>query len=345
MTEKQIISNIPQGNIVDQRDIDILEDGIMFMYPEVLKILLQDKTTGKNILWATNDYASNGELFGEHCEIHLECITGLFATAIQPRAAKPKDVQMMRIKKKAEVFTPCWICNLQNNQIDNAWFGRENVFNIPSDTSWNSTTEPILFPQEKSWEKYVDTRRLEITCGEAPYLVSRYDASSGKQIPVMQRIGLLDRKLRVVSENCQSEAEWYKWALRAFQSVYGYEFQGDSVLVARENLLYTFIDFYKDKFGERPSLDKLKKVANVISWNIWQMNGLSCTVPYSCHDERSGQTERDLFGENTATARKCPGCEKGSLSLHNGIYCKIKDWRDKSTLLFVTMVQKKGDKQ
>lgn len=26
----------------------------------------------------------------------------------------------------------------------------------------------------------MDSRRLEITCGEAPYLVSRYDASAGE---------------------------------------------------------------------------------------------------------------------------------------------------------------------
>jgi hypothetical protein len=29
----------------------------------------------------------------------------------------------------AEVFTPSWICNAQNNLIDNTWFGRDNVFN------------------------------------------------------------------------------------------------------------------------------------------------------------------------------------------------------------------------
>ena len=29
----------------------------------------------------------------------------------------------------AEVFTPSWICNAQNNLIDNAWFERKDVFN------------------------------------------------------------------------------------------------------------------------------------------------------------------------------------------------------------------------
>jgi hypothetical protein len=39
---------------------------------------------------------------------------------------------------------------------------------------------------------------MEISCGEAPYLVSRYDTVSGNIISVDDRIGLLDRKLRVV---------------------------------------------------------------------------------------------------------------------------------------------------
>ena len=42
---------------------------------------------------------------------------------------------------------------------------------------------------------------MEITCGEAPYLVSRYDVVKGEIIPVEDRIGILDRKLRVINEN------------------------------------------------------------------------------------------------------------------------------------------------
>lgn len=47
--------------------------------------------------------------------------------------------------------------------------------------------------------------RLEISCGEAPYLVSRYDSVTGKTIKIKNRIGLLDRKLRIVSENIEEE--------------------------------------------------------------------------------------------------------------------------------------------
>ena len=71
----------------------------------------------------------------------------------------------------------------------------------------------------------MDSRRLEITCGEAPYIASRYDAATGEIIPLERRIGILDRKLRIVNENATDEDEWFKWAFRAFQSVYGYEYQ------------------------------------------------------------------------------------------------------------------------
>ena len=67
---------------------------------------------------------------------------------------------------------------------------------------------------------------------------------TGDEIPIASRIGLLDRKLRVVNENTGTEQEWKTWALRAFQSVYGYEFQGDNLVLARENLLLTYIEYY-----------------------------------------------------------------------------------------------------
>jgi hypothetical protein len=43
---------------------------------------------------------------------------------------------------------------------------------------------------------YGNSTRMEITCGEAPYLVSRYGAlSMVKPIPLKRRIGMLDRKM------------------------------------------------------------------------------------------------------------------------------------------------------
>ena len=59
-----------------------------------------------------------------------------------------------------------------------------------------------------------------MTCGEAPYLVSRYNVVSGEEIPESDRIGLIDRKLRVVSENCDDPKEWFDGAVMAFKSTF-----------------------------------------------------------------------------------------------------------------------------
>ena len=95
--------------------------------------LLKDHTTQQNIYWATDSYAEtmgDGYTFYDH--ITIEKITGENDKIIRPRAVKSREEQTQRAKDKAEVFTPSWICNEQNNLIDEAWFGRkEGLFNTP----------------------------------------------------------------------------------------------------------------------------------------------------------------------------------------------------------------------
>jgi hypothetical protein len=43
--------------------------------------------------------------------------------------ADNKLLQQMRVREMAEVFTPSWVCNAQNNLIDNAWLEKDNLFN------------------------------------------------------------------------------------------------------------------------------------------------------------------------------------------------------------------------
>ena len=154
---------------------------------------------------------------------------------IRPRSVKSKEEQTERTKDMAEVFTPSWVYNAQNNLVDEAWFGRKDVFNIEDlqNHTWQAVSDPISFPEGKTWKDYVRATRMEITCGEAPYLVSRYDTTTGKFIPLEQRIGLLDRKLRVVSENTTTSGEWLEMAQVAYENIYGYEWQGDNLLLAR----------------------------------------------------------------------------------------------------------------
>lgn len=255
-------------------------------YPlkDVLGILLQDKSTKSNIIYATDTYTQAEPTAIATAPILSSQISGDFPTVhIVPRVQKTLDERNGRTKTKAEVFTPSWIVNQMNNSLDEAWFDRKNVFNNEQgDHSWIPTKEVVEFPDTKKhgWHDYADSRRLEITCGEAPFLVSRYDATTGKILPINQRIGLLDRKLRIINERTEDDLMWWKWTLRAFQSVYGYEFQGDSLLIARANLLLTFVDHYRNRFNENPEKKRLRQIANIIAWNLWQMDGLNGTIPF-----------------------------------------------------------------
>ena len=259
---------------------------------------------------------------------------------IRPRVLKSKENQTDRSKDMAEVFTPSWVCNAQNNLVDEAWFGRKDVFNTEDTTNhtWKSNPDKIEFPEGKSWKDYVRATRMEMTCGEAPYLASRYDTTTGESIPLEERIGLLDRKLRVVSENTDTSGDWLDWAQTAYMNIYGFEWQGDNLLLAREALLWTFIEYYQAKFGKAPLVKSINYIAYIISWNLWQMDGLKGVVPDSC---RNGVTEKiqTLFGEEDQMVN-CPGCQQDDLRRHNGIYCLIRDWpNNKKKIRFIDLIK------
>ena len=320
-------------------EIDIKENMILQKWPDLMGLLLIDHTTKKNIFWATDIYEPQyGNRYSFKSQIKPELITGSNGHIIKPRISKSKKVQQDRIKDKAEVFTPAWICNKQNNLIDNDWFGRPDVFNIEKDdNTWVATTAPIEFPENKSWIDYVRELRLEIACGEAPYLVSRYDITTGKKIKLKDRIGLLDRKIRIVNENAATDEDWLAMVKWAYKSTYGYEWQGDNLLLARENLLFTFIDYYDARFGKEPDIEILKEIADIISWNIWQMDGIRGILPCSCCNSKY----TDLFGEKTMNC--CLGCKTGDIHSHNGTYCIIRDWTSKNkkpkTLKYVSLIK------
>lgn len=301
-------------------------------YPirETLKILLQDKTTSQNIIWATDAYAEKGIGFQDRDHIELSSVNGLNSIALQSRTEKAWDEQQLRTRKKAEVFTPVWLCNMMNNYADEQWFGRKNVFNTEDaeNHTWTVNSNKILF-SERTWKSYVDTRRMEITCGEAPYLVSRYDAATGELIlPPLRRIGLLDRKLRIVNENADSPEEWIKWTLRAYQSCYGFEYQGDNLLIARINLMMTFYDYYLERMEKEPEKPLLRKVAGIIAWNVWQMDGLKDTVPLG--KQRDTYHQMDLF-ELVAANDKTDAV---LLEPEEAVYCKIMNWRRENSIMY-----------
>lgn len=325
--------------------VDIQENEILSIDCSLLDTLLIDRTMSyyqnrvRHIRWATKNYETKGLGYQEHDEIQVELITGVNANVIQPRIKKAKVEQKGRSREKAEVFTPAWVCNKQNNLIDNQWFGRTEVFNVEHPFAWETTKSKIFFSKKagKTWKDYVREPRMEITCGEAPYLTSRYDTLTGQSIPISDRIGLLDRKLRVVSENVADKDEWYKWAIIAFKSIYAFEWQGDNLVLARENLLYAFIHNYVFQFNEEPTLQKMQEVAEIISWNVWQMDGIKGVIPGTCHEDNVYSGEL-LFGDSSQVKMPCPGCTKDDIYLHNGYKCLVMDWETNKPIQFITLI-------
>lgn len=301
----------------------------------VLRTLLKDRTTGGNIIFATDAY--------ENMSFTTEITESMLyknEVDIRPRVLKSMEEQAMRTRKKAEVFTPSWICNKMNNHCDTEWFGRENVFSIEMEHEWTTTKENISFPEEKSWKDYVDSKRLEITCGEAPYLVSRYDAATGDIIPIERRIGILDRKLRVINENVQTRKTWNQWVYRAFESVYGYEFQGDNLLIARINLLETFCEYTRERWKEEPTESSLKRIADIISWNLWQMDGIHGVIPYVgavYEQEEEDESHQMTLFEFLGIEDEMMTSEAEEEILQQTIDCKIYDWREEKELAYKSM--------
>ena len=316
--------------------IDIKEDILFNLDKELLEILLKDRTSNSNIIWAIDDYKIYGNNYAAGDYITIESITGNNGEVIKPRIQKTNDAKVVRIKEKAEVFTPSWVCNAQNNLVDNAWFDSNNIFNKETEKGWETNKNKVSFPEGKTWQDYVMSTRLEITCGEAPYLTIRYDTVTGEYIEPQDRIGLLDRKLRIISENVKDKYDWIDWAKKAVQNIYGYDWQGDNVLLARENILYAVIEYYEFMYNDTLSTLILKELAEIISWNIWQMDGLKCVIPNSCKPINKGQLE--LFS-SIDKVEECPGCKKNDIHNHTGVYCKIMDWNTNKPVKFVSLLK------
>ncbi len=300
-----------------RKNIDIFEN-TLHRNGDLLGILLLDHTTKKNIIWATDSYEKFGKEFLCDKNITSKLVTSKYNLLIQPRAAKSLEEQRHRTKDRAEVFTPIKIVDQINKAIDK-------------------------LPNKNNWQDYVRELKLEITCGEAPFIVSRYNpmAHTGKLIKLNNRVGFLDKKLRIISKYCNSKKEWIFWAKESFRASYGYEWQGDNVLLARENLLYTLIDYYKAKFKRIPTFKIQQEFAEIISWNIFQMDGLKYVIPMSCHHEtKIIKGLSTLFEEKPEVVEKyeCEGCKYNRPNKHNGRYVKIMDWSQNKAIKFADLI-------
>lgn len=278
----------------------------------VLETLLSDRTTGRNIIWADGEYERLGDGYRGDDEITVERITGARSGVIRPRVAKEQERQSQRTKTRAEVFTPSWLVNRMNNFLDRDWFRHDGAFSSETPCGWDASPEEVRFPKKngRGWHAYVESRRLEITCGEAPFVCSRYDTVTGAEIPVPDRIGFLDRKLRVVSERTKTPGDWVKWALAALRATYGFEIQGDSLLIARINVLETFCEHFRHRWGSEPGGEAVAQAAWIVSWNLWQMNGFTGAVP---------TTREGAAAQSTLSDYEEPRPEPTQLSLFDAL--------------------------
>ena len=113
------------------------------------------------------------------------------------------------------------------------------------------------------------------------------------------------------------------------------------MLIARENLLYTLIDYYQAKFKQSPTNKVQEEFAEIISWNIFQMDGIKYIVPMSCHHEsKIILGARTIFGDMPDTVEKyeCEGCKYNRPDKHNGKYVKIMDWSTNKVIRFVDLI-------
>ncbi|EGQ0374509.1 restriction endonuclease [Staphylococcus pseudintermedius] len=255
---------------------DINESYIREYMPEILDLLLIDRTTStirtkRNIIWANENYIRYGvKNYSAKSQIKPELVTGSMSNIIKPRSLKSKEMQKERTKAMGEVFTPTWIVKKQNDEIDKNY-------------------------KNDSLETYVGRTWIEVACGEAPYMVSRYDMESGRIIPLNQRVGFVDRKLKKINKEVNDKAEWQRLVVEAFKSSYGFEWSGDSLLLARENLLYSYRDFYYAKWLEEPLHGLFKDIAEIISYNVFQMDGLKYIIPLSEKRIKRREVQLSLF--------------------------------------------------
>lgn len=307
-TKAGVVSNMGASIINQQkkqlRRIDALSYCFQHGLTNVIELLLKDQTLShragayRPIIWANDDY-TNGLIAKTSAtdSMYLHTVKHVHATAgLKPRSLKSKEVQKERTKKKAEVFTPTWVVKKQNDAVDE-----------------NYATDDL--------ETYLSRTWLEITCGEAPYMATRYDMETAAFLQLQHRVGFIDRKLSRLSKELPDTgivtiAEWHRLAVLAYKSSYGFEWSGDSLLLARLNCLFTYVDYFVARWGVFPTMGMLMEIAEVISYNVWQMDGLAYVQPLS-QKEIEVQVETKVKGKTKT---------KTKIEKTTGIPVMVMDW-------------------
>ena len=273
--------------VIDDK-VNISENNLRDKMSSIFNILLIDRTKStkrciKNIIWANENYIKyDAKKYSATSEIKIELITGEYSNVIQPRALKAAQLQKKRTRTIAEVFTPIEILKQQNDEIDKSC-------------------------QNDDLETYTKRTWIEITCGEAPYIATRYNVITGKLIDLDERVGFLDRKLRKINKECNIKDKWKELVREAYKASYGFEWNGDSLLLARENLLYTYFDYYDNKTilpGQNMTnaayMEGVKRFCEKFADKYFKINGSKNAV-----DTASDENDRRniIFSGNTGVGK------------------------------------------
>ena len=85
----------------------------------------------------------------------------------------------------------------------------------------------------------------------------------------------------------------------------------------------TNIAYSVARFNKEPELKYILEITDVITWNIWQMDGLKDCVPFSKSD-----VQLDLFSEAVGDGEP--------------VLCKIKDWKNDEVITFHSIKVNRG---
>lgn len=106
------------ADVTAKRPASMLANGFIESFERryhrsTLETMLADRTTGRNIIWADDEYEALGEEYAPEDEITIEAISSTNSGVIKPRVLKAQGRQSKRTKARAEVveifqhFEPC----------------------------------------------------------------------------------------------------------------------------------------------------------------------------------------------------------------------------------------------
>lgn len=209
-----------------------------------------------------------------------------------------------------EVYTPAWLCNLQIGLHDDNWAGVDNLFNTARIGDWETEQDVYAKLPEDRWLEYLKFPVLEACCGEGAYLAFRYDKVTGEPIPLRDRAGVLDRKLLIAFHYARAHQvlpeQTYNLFADALDRVHGYEYQARPLLIARENMVLTVIDFLRSA-GITATQEQVDDLCRRAVRQLPQMDGLTQCIPGSCSSH-------------------CRACKKSAYTGHDG--SKVAIWMD-----------------